>query len=277
MSNELFNPNVPKDTFGRPTIGRRASWIVMAFPYMEQPALWDEWSSKFLSGSTHINPVAPGIEGLTCPSHPPEVPNQPWLAYVGNAGQAFSDTTRGDNHEYPGNGVFFDDNRNPVFGPPDGRGDGSAANIAAYPRIQMSLGHISSADGTSKTMMISENIHTFYWTYDALSQGDRYVQLDGTSNAVQDAKHLFGFVWKNMASNQPLPYERINGDKFYDQNPELGTMVAFASSPYGESYGYPSSNHPGGVNVAFCGGQVVSIAGDDGAGGVRAVDDVQPQ
>ena len=27
-----------------------------------------------------------------------------------------------------------------------------------------------------------------------------------------------------------------------------------------ESYGYPSSNHPGGVNVAFCGGQVEFMA-----------------
>ena len=27
-----------------------------------------------------------------------------------------------------------------------------------------------------------------------------------------------------------------------------------------ESYGYPSSNHPNGVNVAFCGGQVDFMA-----------------
>src|SRR5688572_23468794 len=45
--NELFNPNATK-TGTPPRIpansGRRASWIVMAFPYMEQTALWENWS-----------------------------------------------------------------------------------------------------------------------------------------------------------------------------------------------------------------------------------------
>src|SRR4051812_33920026 len=29
--------------------GRRASWIVMALPYMENTPLWDRWSSDFTS------------------------------------------------------------------------------------------------------------------------------------------------------------------------------------------------------------------------------------
>ena len=33
-------------------------------------------------------------------------------------------------------------------------------------------------------------------------------------------------------------------------------MVAFADATKYETYGYPSSNHPGGVNVAFCGGTI---------------------
>src|SRR5262245_23101996 len=142
--NELIDPNGPKDAQKRPTRGRRASWIVMGFPYMENTPLWDQWNNF------DSQPAVPGIEGLTCPSHPPETPSNPWLAYVGNAGQAFSDTTRGsDDHEYAGNGVFFDDNQNPNFGPKDGRGDDN--NSLQYPRIQMSINYIQSADGTSKT------------------------------------------------------------------------------------------------------------------------------
>ncbi len=66
-----------------------------------------------------------------------------------------------------------------------------------------------------------------------------------------------------MWSNNPNLIERINGDKNYDKNqpPDQANptnpMVGFAADPNTyEQYGWPSSNHPGGVNAAFCGGQV---------------------
>ena len=53
-------------------------------------------------------------------------------------------------------------------------------------------------------------------------------------------------------------------------------METFAGSPgtY-ESYAYPSSAHPGGVNMAFCGGQVEFIAEYDRAADLRPVDDIE--
>jgi prepilin-type N-terminal cleavage/methylation domain-containing protein/prepilin-type processing-associated H-X9-DG protein len=256
--NQLFNPNGPK-TGNPPTPvqGRRASWVVMTFPYIEQPALWDQWSSRF-----DEVPAAPAIEGLTCPSNTPEVPGQPWLAYVGNAGWAFTDTGpngRGsDRSEYAANGIFFDDNRNPNgtpnFGPKDGR-DGPPP----HPPIKMSLANV--ADGTSKTMMLSENLHTIFWSYGVVQPPNTQGYFQPLDSDILDAKHLFGFVWKNS----PSQIERINGDKYYDQgqspvdaNPG-DPMIAYANEQY-ETYGYPSSNHPGGVNIAFCGGQVEFIA-----------------
>ena len=102
------------------------------------------------------SPPAPAMEGLTCPSDPPEVPGQPWLTYVGNAGWAFTDANPSvETAEYAANGIFFDDNKNTNIGPTDGR--------EGHPRLQMSMAR--SIDGTTKTMMISENLHTFYWTY----------------------------------------------------------------------------------------------------------------
>jgi prepilin-type N-terminal cleavage/methylation domain-containing protein/prepilin-type processing-associated H-X9-DG protein len=254
--NELFNANAQK-TGNPPQVpgdqGRRASWIVMTFPYMEQQALWDDWSTKFGG-----QPLAPGIEGLTCPSDPPEIPGEPWSNYVGNAGRGFSDVTRQgempDNLENAADGVFVDDNKNPNFGPTDGR--------EPHPRPQMSLGYVQSNDGTSKTMLVSENLHAWYYTYgrDA-SEG----------NQIEDMKHLFGFVWKNVTNSspqQPADVERINGDRYYDKRTPPSSMFQFSDPPpqpsdqpgqSSESYGYPSSNHPGGVNVAFCGGQIVFV------------------
>jgi prepilin-type N-terminal cleavage/methylation domain-containing protein len=248
---ELFNPNGQKS--GNPpmftkSFARRASWVVRTFPYLEEQALWDKWSTDF-SG----NPPATAISALTCPSNVPEVPDTPVLSYVGNAGWAFSDSGRGsDTAEHGANGIFFDANKNTNLGAPslDGR--------EGMPKIQMSLAQV--ADGTTKTLMLSENLHTFYWCYEAV-QGSTTPYAQNDSSTIKDTKHLFGFVWKN----NPGADDRINGDNNYDNKtpPETvnasNPMLAYSDTSY-ETYGYPSSNHPGGVNVAFCGGTIRFMA-----------------
>jgi prepilin-type processing-associated H-X9-DG protein len=253
-SNELYNPNAKSGTPPVPTAGRRASWIVMCFPYMEQNTLWDDWSKDFGQ-----DPDAPELEVLICPSDDTsEIPGQPANSYVGNAGRAFGDSNNGLQGDDPdvekaADGVFIDDNKFPgfgatAFGPSDAHDND--------PRLQMSLGYIQANDGTSKTLMVSENMHAWYWTYDISPSGTRWVQVPGSSSAIDgDPKHIFGFVWKN----NPSEVERINGDPYYDQATAPANLKEFAVSSY-ESYGFPTSNHPGGVNMAFCGGQIVFIA-----------------
>ena len=112
--------------------------------------------------------------------------------------------------------------------------------------------------------MVSENLHTWYWTYDTTSAtggtANHFAQDDAAT--IKDTKHLFGFVWKNLAPASGIqPWERINGDKHYDKNPAPTIMKDFAvASPVYEGYGYPSSNHPGGVDVGFCDGHGIFIA-----------------
>jgi prepilin-type N-terminal cleavage/methylation domain-containing protein/prepilin-type processing-associated H-X9-DG protein len=261
----------------RAASGRRASWIVMCFPYMEQTAVWDLWSQDFAQ-----NPVpndlrlTPPIEGLVCPSDVPETIGEPWLNYIGNAGQGFSDSTRdsGDTQEHVANGVFFDQSKNEDIIPPaavDGRED--------HPEIRMSLSYISGNDGTSKTLLASESSRVWFYAYDGDSSGTTaefepaYALGAGGMKDISpiiDTKHIFGFVWKNDAAGA----ERINGDKNFDRltNPadipanmaqfatvNNGSVPGFVAAFY-ESYGFPASNHPNGVNVAFCGGQVDFMA-----------------
>jgi prepilin-type processing-associated H-X9-DG protein len=120
----------------------------------------------------------------------------------------------------------------------------------------------------SKTLLLSESVHTWFYAYD----GDASPEFapgygPGSPGGVEDtspivdAKHIFGFVWKN----EPAGVERINGDKNYDKNAPPASMADFAVRGMGtpalyESYGYPSSKHPNGINVAFCGGQVDFMA-----------------
>src|SRR3954453_20477461 len=142
---EIFNPNGSKDANGFTlSYARRASWVVRIFPYMEENPLWDIWSANF-----GVNPQAPAIAALNCPSNVAETPDAPTLAYVGNAGWAFSDNgTYGRNVgpeklEHAANGIFFDNNKNLNIGPQDKR-EGDA-------KIQMSLAQV--VDGTTKTLM----------------------------------------------------------------------------------------------------------------------------
>src|SRR4051794_22874607 len=73
---EVFNPNGEKtNNMFKASFARRASWIVRLFPYMEENALWDIWSGTF-----GIDPAAPSIAALNCPSNVSETPDAPTLA-----------------------------------------------------------------------------------------------------------------------------------------------------------------------------------------------------
>jgi prepilin-type processing-associated H-X9-DG protein/prepilin-type N-terminal cleavage/methylation domain-containing protein len=258
------------------SVGRRASWAVMLFPHMEEQALWDQWSGEFTQA-----PRVASIETLICPTNRPEIEGQPWLRYVVNAGWASTDPNRFSppsvigpvepNREYLADGVFFDAARNKAIladqtNAPDKR--------ESKPRIDSSLANVQSHDGTSKTLMVSESVHTWYWAYDAnvLTVQYEYGAVPDKDNASnEDVKNAFGFVWSNSGAK----VEMINGDNNYDaiapQNPPEN-MVYFACAPGNcggvpqnlvtscyESYAYPSSRHSGGVNVSFCDGHILFL------------------
>lgn len=233
------------------TIGRQASWIVMLFPYMERQNEWDLWNNFDQSvgetngdGSNTVpSDATPELEILQCPSNPVENPGNPTCSYVANSGQMFSDSTRTDDGEHVANGIFFDLSKNTDIissSATDGR--------EGHPRIKCSMDYISSNDGASNTMMFSESLHTFYWTY-------AQPESSGKDPAFADAKKFFGFMWTNDAFGTGAnPVLRINGDNNYDKIAPPDGMADM-----NEVLSFPSSNHKGGVNVAFAGGRVVYI------------------
>lgn len=91
-------------------------------------------------------------------------------------------------------------------------------------------------DGTQHTLLLSENIQAHQWDFD---QGP-------TSPALLEAQ--VGMIWHNSKSNPPAE-SRIN----------KGIEYASATS---YTHARPSSNHPGGVNVIFCGGNAQFLRQD---------------
>ncbi len=253
--NDLVQPNSPKSQ-GAPSVGRQGSWVVMLFPYIERSNEWDIWNSFGQSLGTSLPaPAAPEIELLECASNAAEIPGYPWNSYVANAGQMFSDASRGQNNtpagaidanvEYVANGVFFDRSRN--LNIVNGETDGREVN----PPLKCSIDYISSNDGTSNTVLLSESLHSFFWTYPQ-------PESNAKEKEYTDAKRFFGFMWANDGpSNCPQQIRRINGDNNND-------VIAPPSTPesmneISECHGWPSSNHPSGVNMAFCDGRVVYV------------------
>jgi prepilin-type processing-associated H-X9-DG protein len=245
---------------------------------MEQNAVWDRWSQDFVRPpDTSDLGMTPPIEGLVCPSDAPDTIGEPWLNYIGNAGQGFSDSTRDNTEEHVADGVFVDNSKNIEILSSTAQADGREN----HPEIRTSLSYISGNDGTSKTLLASESSRVWFYAYDGDSgptapsaEFEPGYAISGSLvkdvSPIIDTKHIFGFVWKNDAAGA----ERINGDKNFDRltNPgdipanmaqfamvSSGSVPGFVAAFY-ESYGFPASNHPNGVNVAFCGGQVDFMA-----------------
>ncbi len=234
----------------------RASWVVMTFPYIEQVAVWDLWNKRGNNGRPQVpdEQAFPVLDLLICPSDPAETIGEPLLSYVGNAG--FVQNSGGSGREEnPANGVFFDRTRTYADGaslPHDARDGSSQADSEKMKR--MTIAYISAkGDGTTRTLMLTENINASHWGY--------YSPLGNDLSTVVDKKYHFGFCWEQpktvidaIASagtdiETDPQFRRVNGTK----DPLFETEISNNMTP---NYGFPSSNHPGGVQAAFVAGQV---------------------
>ncbi len=176
------------------------SWIDVLLPYLGRNDLAD------LPDVEHCKYLTSTI----CPSDtPPDHTGCP-TSYVANCGME-----DGGLRDWKSNGVFFDH------------------SDAATPNEKIDSSYIQSNDGTSTTLMLSENIQAWDWPLS---------QWGGAANGEFKA----GFVWSDqsqLGDAATLEKYYINGLK-----DTLGNQGANISSAR------PSSNHPGGVMVTFCDG-----------------------
>jgi len=262
--------------------GRMATWVIMLFPYMERNDIWSQWSDASISNDKL---QAPYMELLVCPSNPPTTQDQPWLAYVVNCGRQDSPNknvgtsppnspSAAGGPEKLSNGIFF--NR---FNDPKLAGDlyqPSGSSPAKFMQLPMSIGKIP--DGASNTLMLSENTAAYKYTYWDNGVSTRYVTNDAVHQYTfpVEAECATGMVWDpkplTSATAPPSnPAQKINGtDKISTTQPfpepkkfafQIGDKLPLGSqSAY--YYARPSSYHPGGVNAAFCGGEILFLRED---------------
>lgn len=207
-----------------------ASWFFVLFPYIEQNTVYQAW----LDGAG--TPVV-SLPFGTCPSSPPESspivndnlangPVETLMVYVANAGWPGSSLPN-NTQEGPSEAVFLE--------------RGRQLTVAGGSLKQINLDYLSSHDGASNTIAISENLHARgIWAFP---------QTTGTTPYPPEWEFAVGINW----FDNPEQCRRINAclagmsGVTDPMNPATQRQLARAAS-----------RHPGVVNVAFCDGHVIT-------------------
>ncbi len=190
---------------------RRASWVVPILPYLERNDIYQIWQNPNTAWSTQNLPAFYTLMAvLVCPSNPaPALGSNP-LSFVVNTGIAISAT---DNQPSPvpppasaatttgsstmllsqwpvdlNSGVFFNQSNW------DGAGATAPTNHTGK---KSTIDFISTNDGTSYTLMLSENLQATNWATDPTDTSAFSPQYQSDFALRQNT----GFVWYYLGGN----------------------------------------------------------------------------
>lgn len=243
------------------------SWVVPILPYMERTDVYNIWRSyanwTVAGGSANV-PPAIYIEALNCPSTPPtsKKGNTPCV-YVANSGMLDQLSTTSYPADWQANGVFFNqlnlgatsdsgaaivsqDNKTTIAS--------QVANIG--PQVTMSQDYITVHDGSSLTLMLSENNNAPLASLASGAVTATAPQSPGSGfwgpgGGAPMAGSFYGagtepqncFVW--WPDQSPQAAMKINA-------PVAITSTGTVTETNPAYYMHPASNHPTGAMVAFC-------------------------
>jgi prepilin-type N-terminal cleavage/methylation domain-containing protein/prepilin-type processing-associated H-X9-DG protein len=213
------NPNISAllNAVQSGTTGPTYSWPVTILPELERRDIYDS-AANSLSPAYGVLPEGSvsSISIFVCPSSPLDSASAPRIAYAANCG--------GENlaNSQKGMGVFFD------------------RTAIGTPRT-IGLDFIGSGDGTSNTLLFSERCGA---SVDRLADWS-VNQFAGFSLNMASGASTPGFVLAGNAATGKV----INA---IDTTFSIAGLASAAT--VNPQTAFPSSNHPGGVNVVFCDG-----------------------
>ncbi len=207
--------------------GLPVSWSVAILTRIERTDLFNKWNSIGYNGANPVLPSAewqPPISSYMCPTSPPSTPGSANLVYALNGGTGFGDLIN-NNTQPQGDGLGFD------------RIGGSYSSTQIYPQ-NINYDILTATDGATNTLLVAEKCGSI-------------VTQQMTPYAVHPTS--IGRVWSSPnGSNVTSP------NVFLLPSGTLLPQTSVINQP-SEPYRYPSSNHPGGVNVVFADDHTVFI------------------
>jgi prepilin-type N-terminal cleavage/methylation domain-containing protein len=208
------------------------SWPVVILPNLERRDVYKLWeNANAATGGISDNP--PGIDIFKCPTAPADDATAPTLAYAANVGvgvwnlrQSKFDSVMLDNI-----GTTF------ASGP--------------YAGGRINLDVISSGDGTSMTVLISEKNNPAFSPQAYYDVAPRAATVTYPFNpSVSWTRQLAG----------PLPLFGVPQSATSATTTGItGAVINNTTLAIDGAYGRPSSNHPGGVLMVFCDGHTKFI------------------
>ena len=200
-------------------------WPVLLLPFLERRDL-----------STALTAVAPSVSAKTsylniylCPTSPPESQADAWISYAGNAGYGSKLEVTASGIDGKGNGVMVD------------------TSLTGNQSNRIDVDYVSNGDGASNTLVLTEKC------------GTRVTKLPKWSNQI------------SVPPTNPISLTDVSAtSSTYSSIPVFlfaGSAATTAWTPPSGVVGssnttddrFPSSNHPGGVGVAFCDGHVLFL------------------
>jgi hypothetical protein len=258
--------------------------VVTILNNLERSDLFSVWQTKLPTG---INPNEPTTASpwahsqlniLVCPSNPSDTLGTNPLSYVVNTGSALTandnyrpvDPNNPDWQEDINSGVFFNQCKADwmtTMGVPNPNPAATTGfGVPSLPAVKVTIDFISTNDGTSNTLMLSENLQAKTWatdfwagTMDPFSSDFEIRQGAGfnffITGYVDGATSVANNQLGPTASNFTAAAAVINGDATIVPDIVTGGTETWdgTSRPYGGlAVSRPSSTHPGGVNAYFC-------------------------
>ncbi|MCA9245579.1 MAG: DUF1559 domain-containing protein [Planctomycetales bacterium] len=210
--------------------GVLAGWVVPVFPYIEQQRLWEGWDDFSVANKPMLN-----VSLLECPSDDLGADDKNGrMSYCVNAGPfvgLLTDSVSGVKE----NGVFLYRG-----GMPGGSSDRERFHPDLRPTT--SLDFIASKDGTSATLMLSENIALKGW-----GAANQY------GDSIREYQTHNGFCfYTNSPDGNSTTKEHVPAGHNINDNREV--QMKTVTDGNDDNLGRPSSYHPGGVVVVFCDG-----------------------
>ena len=207
------------------TSGQVYGWPVLLLPFLERRDL-----------STALTAVAPSVSAKTsylniylCPTSPPESQADAWLSYAGNAGYGSKLEVTASGIDGKGNGVMVD------------------TSLTGNQSNRIDVDYVSNGDGASNTLVLTEKCGTRVtklpkWSNQIIVPPANPISLTDVSATSSTYSSIPVFLFAGSAATNAW-------------TPPSG--VVGSSNTTDDRF--PSSNHPGGVGVAFCDGHVLFL------------------
>jgi prepilin-type processing-associated H-X9-DG protein len=217
------------------------SWVVSILPFIDRSdlaVLWNQASAATISSGTFVG--RRNLTLMSCPSAPPlynSTMDTP-LGYCVNGGMYEFDYSAGTAMPQP-YGIFYNRGWESTPQPKNGGAPPAGAFTLKTPLPKISLDYISQHDGSSSTLLLSENVNQ-------VLQGNGWSEMAPTGggatsgNAYPPNREDLCFFWSGKAGTA--------------QSSVMNVLNADLAAQQSVSHARPSSYHGGGVVATFCDG-----------------------